>query len=104
MYNLVGYSGDSSKTSRSSWQYYGDELNATLTVFASFKSKVKITENNPAVGNTKNVSTIAVSLKCLHKFYDTLAIPLMNCEIGRIMTCFLDHVISPATSTAITDI
>ena len=43
------------KTSGSLWQCYRDEPNDNLTNSESFKSKVKITEETPSVGNTKNV-------------------------------------------------
>ena len=53
MYNLVEYSNNYAKTSRSLWQYYIDEPNDSLTDCESFKSKVKITEKTPAAGNEK---------------------------------------------------
>ena len=52
MYNLIEYSDNYSKTSRSLWQYYKDETNDNLANFESFKYKMKIT---PAAGNTKDV-------------------------------------------------
>ena len=48
MYNLMEYSDNYSKTSRSLWQYYRDELNDDLTDSESFKSKIKITGNAPS--------------------------------------------------------
>ena len=56
MYNLIEYSDKYSKTSGSLWQYYRDEPNDNLTDSESFKSKLKITGNTPADGNTKNVA------------------------------------------------
>ena len=44
MYNLIEYSDNYSKTSRSLWQYYKDEPNDNTADSESFKSKVKITE------------------------------------------------------------
>ena len=55
MYNLIEYSDNYSKTSGSLWQYYKDDSNDNLTDSVLFKSKVKITGNTPAVGNTKDV-------------------------------------------------
>ena len=52
MYNLMEYSDIYSKTSGSLWQYYKDEPNDNLANSESFKSKVKITVNTPAGGNT----------------------------------------------------
>ena len=53
MYNLLECSDNYSKTSGSSWQYYKDDPNDNLTDSESFKSKVRITGNTPAAGNTK---------------------------------------------------
>ena len=64
MYNLIEYSDNYSKTSGSLWQYYKDEPNDNLANSESFKSKVKITGNTPAGGNTKDVKII-VPLKYL---------------------------------------
>ena len=44
MYNLIEYSDNYSKTSRSLWQYYKDDPNDNLVRSESFKSKIKITE------------------------------------------------------------
>ena len=55
MYNLIDYSDNYSKTSGSLWQYYKDDPNENLTDFESFKSKLKITGNTPAAGNTKDL-------------------------------------------------
>ena len=68
MYNLIQYSDNYSKTSGSLWQYYKDDPNDKITQSESFKSKIKITEKNPAAGNTKDVEIIA-SLKHLTNFW-----------------------------------
>ena len=57
MYNLMKYSDDYSKRSGTLRQYLKDDPNAALADSESFKSKIKITGNNPADGNTKNVKT-----------------------------------------------
>ena len=67
MYNLSEYSDNYSKTSGSFWQYYKNDPNDNLTDSESFKSKVKITGNTPAAGNTKDVEII-VPLKYLSNF------------------------------------
>ena len=85
MYNLIEYSNNYSKTSRSLWQYYRDEPNSNLTDSQSFKSKIKITGNIPANGNTRDVE-IAVTLKYLSNFWRALEIPLINCETNLILT------------------
>ena len=79
MYNLIEYSDNYSKTSGSLWQYYKDEPNDNLANSESFKSKVKITGNTPAGGNTKDVKII-VPLKYLSNFWRTREMLLINCE------------------------
>ena len=53
MYNLIEYSDNYSKTSGSLWQYYKDDPNDNITQSESFKSKIKITEKNPAAGRNR---------------------------------------------------
>ena len=57
-YNFIEYSDNYSKTSGSLWQYYKDDPNDNLTDSESSKSKVKITGNTTAAGNTKDVEVI----------------------------------------------
>ena len=52
VFNLTEYRNNYSKTSGSLWQYYKDEPNDNLANSESFKSKVKITGNTPADGNS----------------------------------------------------
>ena len=85
VYNLIEYSDNYSKTSGSLWQYYKDEPNDNLTDPESFKSKIKITGNTPADGNTKDVEII-VPLKYLSNVWRALEMPLINCEINLIFT------------------
>ena len=77
MYNLIEYSNNYSKTSGSLWGCYKGETNDNLPDSESFKSKVKITENTPANGNTQNVEII-VPLKYFNNFWRTLEIPGIN--------------------------
>ena len=58
MYNLIEYSENYSKTSGSLWRYYKDEPNDNLTDSELFKSKIKITGNTSADGNTEDVEII----------------------------------------------
>ena len=67
MYNFIEYGDNYSKTCANLWQYYRDEPNDNLTNSESFKSKMKITRNTHAAGNTKNVE-IMVPLKYLSNF------------------------------------
>ena len=66
-YNLIEYSDNYSKASRSLLQYYKDESNDNLADSESFKSKIKITGKSPDDENTKNVEMI-VPLKYLGNF------------------------------------
>ena len=105
MYNLIEYSNNYSKTSGSLWQYYRDEPNSNLTDSQSFKSKIKITGNIPANGNTRDVE-IAVTLKYLSNFWRALETPLINCETNLILTWSSTCVITNFTGAgrfAITD-
>ena len=96
MYNLIEYSDNFSKTFGSLWQYYKDEPNDNLTDSKSFKSKIKITGNTPADGNTKYVEII-VPLKYLSNFWRTLEMLLINCEVNFILTWSSTCVITNST-------
>ena len=95
MYNLIEYSDNYSKKSRSLWQYYKDDPNDNIMQSESFKSKIKITGKTPAAGNTKDVEII-VPLKYLSNFWRTLEMPLINCEVNLILTWSPTCVISSA--------
>ena len=58
MYSFTEYSDNYSKAFGGLWQYYKDEPNDNLANSELFKSKVKITGNTPADGNTKNVGKL----------------------------------------------
>ena len=68
MYNLIEHSDNYSKTSRSLWQYYRDEPNATLTESKSLIFKERITRP----------LEIAEPLKQLSNFWRNLEMPLIN--------------------------
>ena len=71
----------------------------------SFKSKVKITADTTADGNTRDVKII-VPLKYLSNFWRTLEIPLINFEFNLILTGSSTCVITNSTGVgrfAITD-
>ena len=80
MYNPFKYSKNYSKASGRLWQYYKDELNATLTESESFKLKARITVITPDDGNIKDAK-MAVPLKYFSNFWRTLEVALINCEI-----------------------
>ena len=73
MYNFMEYSHNYSKTSGGLWQYYRDEPNDKVTDSESFKSKIKVTGNTPAGGNTKYLE-ITVLFKYLSNFWGTLKV------------------------------
>ena len=85
MYNLIEYSDNYSETSGNLQQYYKDEPNDNTADSESFKSKAKTTEKSPNDRNTKDVEII-VPLKYLSKFWRTLEMPLINCEVNLILT------------------
>ena len=107
MYNLLEYSKNYKKATESLWDYYRDEPNNPpaasynadlITNSESFKYKSSITEKtsnakqengeNTEQGNTKTKKNIeiVVPLKHLSKFWRTLEMPLINCEINPILT------------------
>ena len=95
MYNLIEYSDNYAKTTRSLWQYCKDvpalDANNESTNFTgdnltdSFKFKAKITGETGNNG-IKDVE-IMVPLKYLSNFWRTLEMPLINCEVNLILTC-----------------
>ena len=87
MYNLIEYSDNYAKTTGSAWQYFRDEPvdDDDIEDSKSFKSKIKITGKTPNDDNEKDVE-IMVPLKCLSKFWRTLEMPLINCEINLFLT------------------
>ena len=94
MYNL-----STVETSGSLWQYHKDDLNDNIADSESFKYKVKITGKTPADSNTKSVEII-VPLKYLSKFWRTLEMPLINCEVELMLTWFKGCVITNSTGEA----
>ena len=112
MYNLLEYSKNCSKTFASLWNYYEDELtdgandnngpNKNVINSTSFKYKMSITGssynvprritddddnlvNNPNYDRNKRGTKeveIAVPLKHLGNFWNSLNIPLINCEVS----------------------
>ena len=94
MYNLIEYSDNYAKTSGSLWQYLRDEPDDNnIEDSESFKSKIKITGKTPCNNNVKDVEII-VPLKYLSKFWRTLEIRLINCEVNPILTWSLTCVIT----------
>ena len=94
MYNLIEYSGNYSKTSESLWQYCKeipavnndenivDFNGANATDSFIFKTKITGQTNNDGRIDVE----IIVPLKYLSKFWRTLEMPLINCEVELILT------------------
>ena len=107
MYNLIEYSDNYAKTTRSLWQYFRDEPvdDDDIEDSKSFKSKTKITGKTPNDDNQKDVE-IMVPLKHLSNFWRTLEMPLINCEVNLILTWSSTCIITKsngAVKFAITD-
>ena len=93
MYNLIEYSDNYSKTSRSLWQYCKDipagnnngnivEFNwANATDSFNFMSKITSQIEN----NGTKIVEIMVPLKYISNFWRTREIPLINCEANFIL-------------------
>ena len=98
IYSNVQYIKNYRKTTGSLWNYYRDEPSDPLSSNSeSLKYKANITENtyNVGVGEAgydapkviKNETEVVISLKHLNTyFWKALNIPLINCEIGLILT------------------
>ena len=97
MYNLLEYSKNYEKTTRSLWNFYRDEPSNPLSSnFESFKYKTSITGNIYNVGAAeagydgnkagKNETEVVIPLKHLRKFWRSLNIPLINLETELILT------------------
>ena len=94
LYNLIEYSDNYSKTSRSSWQCCEDipavNNNGNVVDFNganatdSFNFKAKITRHTDDDGEIDNVE-IMVPLKYLSNFWRTLEMLLVNCEVNLIL-------------------
>ena len=124
MYNLLEYSKNYSKTSGSLWNYYRDELadetndnnypSKNVVDSRSFKHKTNIAgstydvalritgaDGNPVSNpdydrnkrGTKEVE-IAVPLKYLGNFWNSLNIPLVNCEVSLALSWSATSVIT----------
>ena len=88
IYNLIEYSDNYSKISRSLWQYFRDKPgktdNPAIIDSESFKSKTKPTEKTLIM--LKKDVRIAVLLKYLSNFRKTIEMLLINCKINLILT------------------
>ena len=103
MYNLLEYSKNYRKTTRSLWNYYRDEpssstdnANITHSILnsESFKHNTNFMENGVTQDNlTKNDAKIVIPLKHLSNFWRNLNITLINCEVELILIWFKNCVL-----------
>ena len=106
MYNLFEYIKTYEKTSGSLFNFYRDEPseiavgagNNAINIFIrnskSFDYKTKITGSLDAGEDEKEDVTIAIPLKYLGNFWRSLDIPLINCEITLILSCYKECVLA----------
>ena len=104
MYNLLKYSKNYKKTTRSLQNYYRHEPSNPLTYNTeSFKYKKSVTGNtydgddNDTDKVGKNKIEVFILLKLLSKFWRTLNISLINCEIELILTWSKNCVLADMT-------
>ena len=95
LFNLIEYSKNYSKTTRSSWNYYRDKpnngeegnINYSIKGSKSFDYKTSITGKLENSNRRKDVE-IVVPLKYLSNFWRTLDIPLISSEVSLTLTWF----------------
>ena len=94
MCNLIGYSKNYRKRTRSLRNYYRDEpncgaignINYSIKDSKSFNHKRSITGKLEGNNVEKDDVKIVVPLKHLRNFWRTLDIPLINCEVSLTLT------------------
>ena len=97
MYSLIEYSKSYRKTTGSLWNYYRDEpnsglggddnnINYSIKDSKSFDYKTSITGKLEKGNAEKEDLKIVVPLKYLSKFWRTLDMPLINCEVSLALT------------------
>ena len=101
MSNLLEYSKNHRKTTGSLWNYYSYEPSNHLSCNSeSFTYKTSLTgktpENNDSLMNVK----LVIPLKYLSKFWRSLNIPLINCEVELILTWSKNFVLAHMTVDA----
>ena len=108
MYNLLEYSKNYKKTTGSLWNYYRDKPSDPLSSnFESFKHKTSITGKTYNIGAGeegydankvgRNETEVVIPLQYLSNFWKSLNIPLINCELGLILTWSKNCVLADMT-------
>ena len=81
MYNLLEYSKNYRKTTRSLWNYYRDEPSTPLSSYSeSFKYKTNIVRKSPENNDSLTNAKVFIPIKHLSGYWSALNIPLINCE------------------------
>ena len=105
MYNLLEYSKNYEKTSRSFFNYYRDEpseitigagnnaINISIRNSKSFDYKTEITRSLDAGEDEKEDVKITIPLKYLGDFWRILDILLINCEITLVLSWYKECVL-----------
>ena len=105
MYNMLEYSKNYEKTSGSLFNYYRDEpneaeiahdngaINISIRNSKSFDHETEITGSFDTGEDEKEDVTITIPLKYLGKFWRSLDIPLINCEITLILSWYKECVL-----------
>lgn len=74
------YSDNYAKRSGSLWKFHQDDPNYNIVDSESFNFMARITQRVPVDGNTKDVE-IVILFKYVSKFWKTLKMPVIKCEI-----------------------
>ena len=87
IYNLLEYSKNYRKTTRSLWNYYRDEpINPLSCNSESFIYKTSIVGKTPEDNHSLTNAKLVIPLKHLSNSWRNLNIPLINCEVELILT------------------
>ena len=107
MYNLLEYSKNQRKTAGRLQKHYRDKpINPLSSNSESFKYQTSITGNtydgddDDSDKVSKNETEIIILLKHLSKFWRTLNIPLINCEIELVLSCSKNGALADMTVRA----
>ena len=104
MYNLLEHSKNYRKTTGSLCIYYRDEPSDSLSsISESFKYKTSIVGKTPQNNDSLTSPKVVIPLKYLSNFWRALNIPLINCEVELILTCYKNFVLADMTVDADAD-
>ena len=99
MYNLLEYSKNYRKTTRSLWNDYRDgQSNPLCYNSESFKYKTSIVGETPEDNDSLTNAKVVIPLKHLSNFWRVLNITLINCEVELILTWSENSVLADMTT------